>query len=447
MVRGCVTPNGSIMMLLGKEQTMSKKNGTKPTEMLSETVWKDGVMMVGIVGTVLFAGWVSYVAPSRGPELEIIADLHASPTSSTAITDETGGKSRSGDDGDAGPDIPVSDTETKRLVQTLKVNVIRLPDLQPVEGAKVWAVVTDAKGNRQTRLPESMEGCGDYCFDNIHAFVEGIPLKKVTVHARDPAPQSSRPWSDVPWIGRRSGAEAKQELALPGFTGARYRTVHLSAMRLVALPTIFFFSLLIPFMMRPTKLRHCLSLSLAVAFTLVMIAHFSLALFYVHSVVEADEVLALGFASIFQGRYAEGLPADWLASLTLTDGNLDAVGHGFGAPLWVMLLSVVGAGLLTVSLVVNEISDRPDNRQELRERDQYIVQHQFFIFFAPIGAIFVYQLLVAAGAVAQPLTVAVAALGAGASLNYLLVLALEKVQDLFKSRKERMESLEEAHAT
>lgn len=59
-----------------------------------------------------------------------------------------------------------------------------------------------------------------------------------------------------------------------------------------------------------------------------------------------------------------------------------------------------------------------------------MVRHQFFICFAPLGAIFVYQLLVAAGSITEPVTVAFATLGAGAGLNYILVRAINKVQAL-----------------
>ena len=54
------------------------------------------------------------------------------------------------------------------------------------------------------------------------------------------------------------------------------------------------------------------------------------------------------------------------------------------------------------------------------------------MLFSPLGAIFVYQLMVAAGAVGQPITVAVAALGAGSTMNLLLdkaVLASKKALD------------------
>ena len=104
---------------------------------------------------------------------------------------------------------------------------------------------------------------------------------------------------------------------------------------------------------------------------------------------------------------------------------------GFGAPLWVVLLAVIGAGLLTVSIIVKEIKDRPDykNQDQVRESDQVIVRHQFFILFAPLGAIFIYQALVIAEAATSPITVAIGVLGAGASLTVLMKKAVDQSAD------------------
>ena len=63
------------------------------------------------------------------------------------------------------------------------------------------------------------------------------------------------------------------------------------------------------------------------------------------------EILSLGFASIYHGRYVEGDEHEWLLSLTsplfeaaAAEGDdPDRVSRGFGAPLWVILVSVLGA--------------------------------------------------------------------------------------------------------
>ena len=126
---------------------------------------------------------------------------------------------------------------------------------------------------------------------------------------------------------------------------------------------------------------------------------------------------------------------------------------GFGAPLWVLFLSVIGAGISTISLVVHEISDPPDfseavknkiARKTLRKRFQVLVEHEFYILFAPIGGVFVYQLMVLSNVVNEPVTVAVAALGAGFSINALISRAVKSSADLIKSKENEVASNETA---
>jgi len=49
-----------------------------------------------------------------------------------------------------------------------------------------------------------------------------------------------------------------------------------------------------------------------------------------------------------------------------------------------------------------------------------MVRHQIYILFAPIGAIFVYQLLLVAGGTSEIATVGLAALASGITLNSIL---------------------------
>lgn len=115
------------------------------------------------------------------------------------------------------------------------------------------------------------------------------------------------------------------------------------------------------------------------------------------------------------------------------------IDHGFGAPLWVLLVSVLGSGVLTVGLIVDEITNageitklplegQPD---EIRKHVYSIVQHQFFILFAPVTAIFVYQTMVAGSAATSAYTVGLAALGAGPALSALLTKAGAAATKLF----------------
>jgi hypothetical protein len=106
---------------------------------------------------------------------------------------------------------------------------------------------------------------------------------------------------------------------------------------------------------------------------------------------------------------------------------------GFGAPLWVVLLSVLGSGIITIRIIVEGIKNRVNfnDRTEVRSRIQVVIVHQFFIFFSPVGAIFVYQILVAIGAASNQMTVAFVALASGVSLNLVLDKARTMTGDLF----------------
>jgi hypothetical protein len=103
------------------------------------------------------------------------------------------------------------------------------------------------------------------------------------------------------------------------------------------------------------------------------------------------------------------------------------VSKGFGVPLWLVLVSVLGTGVYTISIIVRNIKDRVDFKdvQKVRDRIEDIVRHQFYILFSPLCAALVYQLLVTAGAANEHVTVTFAALAAGLMLNKLLDKAVE----------------------
>jgi hypothetical protein len=110
---------------------------------------------------------------------------------------------------------------------------------------------------------------------------------------------------------------------------------------------------------------------------------------------------------------------------------------GLGAPLWVLFLGTIGAMLLTIGLIVQQldlsdiVGEGEGTRADQRKRLQSYVQHSFFVLFAPFGAIFVYQLAVAAKAANGPLIVGIIALGTGPTLQLLLERAVQSAKDLF----------------
>jgi hypothetical protein len=108
-----------------------------------------------------------------------------------------------------------------------------------------------------------------------------------------------------------------------------------------------------------------------------------------------------------------------------------AVSSGFGAPLWVIFMSVIGGCLFTISLLVKQVNDpvaidAPNYQSRLAE----LLRHQFYVVFSPVGSIIVYQLMVLTDVISRPVTVAMGAIAAGIAANKLLDLSLKFVGNL-----------------
>jgi uncharacterized membrane protein len=153
------------------------------------------------------------------------------------------------------------------------------------------------------------------------------------------------------------------------------------------------------------------------------------------------------------------------------------ISRGFGAPLWVILISVLGSAIFTIQLLVNSLKDavrfddmlnvdfreaakknasscsnvsaaesaqKDENasdtvciRWHVRKRVKMIIQHQFYILFSPLGAIFVYQILVSSDSIGHPATVGIAAFSAGFAINNLLRKALSVSEDLLDTANQK----------
>jgi hypothetical protein len=104
--------------------------------------------------------------------------------------------------------------------------------------------------------------------------------------------------------------------------------------------------------------------------------------------------------------------------------------EGFGAPLWVLLLAVLGSGLYTIKLIVDFVEKQHARDEAASARTlKDTVQHQLFTLVAPLTAIFVYQGLVATKTASSVLPVALAALASGVTLNALLTKAIQAVPE------------------
>ena len=377
----------------------------------------------------------------------------------------------------------------------------------PVGGAQVWAVVDYEKGQHASPAPAQTDRNGGFSIGPL----TGMPgtVVDATVYARKVVPggifkadQTLR-GQDVVQLAGEPKVEPDQ-------------TVQWSPFFVWPMVLVFAISFLLPFFFPANTWKYQAGILLAFAATFLMIYFVSAGLNAVTTLGRSKDILQLGFGSIYRSTYVKDVPPEWVFSLTAppskrtetppqpspanatvapvgeptpakgtaasqaqTAGSAlppaivqpatiaaspapqDAVpvDHGFGAPLWVILVSVLGAGVVTVSLIVDEITKAPDlvapgtpvqpadvqpaNGQPANARPavdpklvrghvQTLVQHQFFILFAPVTAIFVYQALVAGSAASSSLMVGFAALGAGPSLSALLTKAGALATKLFQ---------------
>ena len=297
--------------------------------------------------------------------------------------------------------------------------------------ARVWAIATDDQGNRFAPPAIISDSTGAYRFaaipariapaaDNIARRVVSSAdsnrvTSEVTVFARQVVPDS---------VSVRTISETVRLSA-----SARTRWVRLPPSALLTVVFIFALTVIAGIAQgKPggviRKIQYYGTVILAFLMTATMVALISLGLRHVNLTGMQGDVIALGFANIHKGTYVRDVAPEWLFSLTApyisTSG--DAIATGFGAPLWALLLACFGAGVFTIRLVVKQVQTpvKLTDDKQFRARLQELVRHQFYILFAPVAAVFVYQLLVAAGAASQPTTVGFVMLAAGLVLNNVL---------------------------
>lgn len=340
-------------------------------------------------------------------------------------------------------------------------------DGKPVNNALVWAVFKDSIGNKYSPEGDSTNENGEFIINSIPKTIATSP--EATTYALAKMSHS------------KDLIKGKEPLR------CSQRIIKLDILTIMVLPAIFIISFLVPFLTLNYRWKYGISITSAILFTFGMIVLVGAGLYHVNTNYSRDsrEILSLGFASISQGRYVENVDSEWIISFTSPTIFADSIAaderimRGFGAPLWILLIAAIGAGIFTVSIIVSEIKNRPqfslldsyyieqvmnmiiasqqkesrkkkakdlasqsvkkgaienilvavtleynklmvDELNEFRSRLERIIRHQFYILFSPIGAIFVYQLLVIANAANNAVTVALAAFGAGASLNLIL---------------------------
>ncbi|UCD16462.1 MAG: hypothetical protein JSV44_08325, partial [Candidatus Zixiibacteriota bacterium] len=320
-----------------------------------------------------------------------------------------------------------------------------LSDGKSVDSALVWAVLKDTMRNKCS--PEGVWTTQKGEFKILSDSVLLDTVKEVTVYARKDS--------------KASGDAVEGNELLRGS-----RRIKLNVLIFIVFPVIFIISFLVPFLTLNWRWKYGISIVSGILFAFGMIVLIGAGLYHINMNYspEEDETLSLGFASVIHNTYVPDVAKDWIFTLSsplqlsLGQGGAETEqpgiegGHiikSFGAPLWVLLLAVVGSAVLTVSIVVSEIKNRPnfsllyslyDNEgnpgeteykelEEFRSRLDRVIRHQFNILFSPIGAIFVYQSLVLTDAANNLIFVAFAAFGAGAALSIILDKAIGYAQE------------------
>lgn len=392
-------------------QTKENKNNTEEYTKIIIGIYA----LLVIVSTIYFL--FSDEKRTDSEKLEIIANL--SPSGTPDLTPSTESDS--------------SATEPIALVD-LRGRVIYKGD--PVSNAQVWTIIEYGDGNRDSPSGTTTNQQGEFLIGPIRKtrapISEFLPpdIEEVIINSKAQILRENQETITV---------NGEETLFIFG-KGDTRRGITPNVGAILFLPAIFLLSLFVPFSELNALWKYTISIILAFLLTVTMIGVISMGLHSVHTAYDDNELLILGFGSLFQGSYVEGIGNEWLFSLTSNNQWSSQYTNivGLGAPLWVILLAVIGAGLLTVSIIVSGITDRPDfdklqktppdedELRKFRQRIEKFVRHQFYILFSPLGAIFIYQLLVAADAARQHVTVAIAALGAGASLNFILSQAIKR---------------------
>jgi len=365
-------------------------------------------------------------------------------------------------------DIYANQHEGKSMSPSIKNWIVQghvLIDGEPVNGAHVWAEVQDGRGNKDTPGYRLTKEDGKFVFEEVPQSIGNEKITQILLYAKKDFTKVPSPAKgEEPSKEDTSKKEAKQGLDASDFGPVRgeallsvsgkgfYRTLRIPGWVPGSLLGTFFLSVLVAFILPTRKWKYWIMVIFAFFFTFWMMVVISLGLYFVSTKGTEGEILSLGFASVFKGTYVKGVQEEWLFSFTSPGNALskpvtadapsnagappEITVNGFGAPLWVVLIAVLGAGIFTVSVIVLEIKESATlnfaDPSKVSERIEKLVRHQFFILFAPVGAIFIFQILLAGGAAEKPLTVALAVLGAGATLNVLLDKAVKKAEALIK---------------
>lgn len=313
----------------------------------------------------------------------------------------------------------------------------------------VLVVLRDDKGNRFPAEFDATDGKFSVDIKQLYdrTLSEPPAVEVIEIFARQEALEI---WSNT----------ASLELHLSGLTRANWKEA--TARPFTFVLGLFLFTALVTIVrLRRSiwnQLKYYLCISLALLFTVSMVYLIGVTSLELSN-ASKDHPTPLGFAYVYFDSYVKDAPDDWNFSLTAPatkpapkvdepDADVTAttaaaalrvIDHtnpatGFGAPFWVLMLSVIGSGLYTIKLVVENVrAGSTYSEGEVRSTAADIIQHQFYILFSPLGSIFVYQTLLLAGIGTKPLTIAIAALASGIALNVVLKKAWDAVAKILQN--------------
>jgi hypothetical protein len=385
---------------------------------------------------------------------------------------------------ESGPVITTSATKFKNVKWRVTGQILGHEDF--TGEIKIWAIARDDIGNQYGISEIKSNAQGVFVIDPIPILIDADAdkvVRTIEIFVRGSTSEGKI-------------LEARKKIDLTGW-GSSFRHRIFAPILWIILSTVIFVASIVCAIVLwgySCTRRDCIrgklyakylvSVFLAVAFTLTTIMWISTALYKLEITRPNNDIYSIGFITIYKGKYVKDTEKEWLVSLTSPNTKTETISisdpmevagsgegdsgspakttevevikdiqKGMGAPLWVVLLAVVGASLFTIILMIKTISDLPDyfrkldnngkplefnldDRKKIRKKIEIIVRHQFFILFAPIGAVFVYQLLIISQAAFNQTTVALAALASGVTPYWLLNKALKTVGGILEAKEE-----------
>ena len=319
----------------------------------------------------------------------------------------------------------------KADLDTVMVYARVLVEGYPMDSVQVWAVARDVSGN--SFCPETALSGNDGCVD-----LGPIP----TVIGPDMSIRISR--IKVQACYHDGGMQTINESVVLRMDRPKNSVnISVSKNECLVLGLIFLVSILVAIVRTKWKWLQQAKYTILVILTLLMCAGVIYVFMEGAKVVDTLEQetgstsVSLGFVQMVKASYfPDRSPDEWIVALTAPEGET----LGFGAPLWVILVSVVGAVLISTGVIIKSLRSLAESvsgststevpKMDIQAEVHKLVKHQLFILFAPIGAIFLYQIMLLTGTAEENLTVGVAALAAGGGLGLLLRKAHKAVTKL-----------------